>query len=240
MSMKNIFCLLFIISLYGCSDAQPPTKPLYQAILPGDPALFTKRVSPHKVKYKKSGGSMTYVMKEVSKYGKDTYELAIYFNKDESGIPDLIYIDKNTLGYAGRRLEMKDYIIDVKFENNRFLGKLEPTAGSDYNEVKYDKEYLHNAFEPAVINYFITSLPLEKGYKASIPVFDLNKGSQMFWSNIEVLGKEIVKVNGKKYDTWKVKSSGIKEKTIWVSTEVPYAIKMKTKGSFGTWELEIE
>lgn len=235
--MKNLLILAITLSIYGCSKAQPPTKPAFDPVLPGDPSLAVELMAPHKVKYEKSGGNMTYIMREVKKDGKDAYELAIYFNQDESGTPDLIYIDKNTLGYLGRRLEMKDYIIDVKFADNRFTGKLEPTAGSDYKEVKYEKEYPHNAFEPAVINYFIAALPLKEGYKASIPVFDLNKASQMFWSNIEVLGKEKVKVNGNKYDAWKVKSSGIKEKTIWISADVPYALKMKTGGSWGTWEL---
>ncbi len=235
--MKNLLILTITISIYGCSTAQPPGKPSFDPVIPGDAALVVDRIVPHKIKYEKSGGNMTYVMDEVIKDGKEAYELKIYFNQDESGIPDKIYIDKKTLGYIGRRLEMKDYIIDVKFSNNRFSGKLDPTEGSDYTEVVYDKEYPHNAFEPAVINYFIAALPLKKGYTASIPVFDLNKGSQMFWSNIEVLGRESVKVDGKKYETWKVKSTGIKEKTIWVSTEVPYALKMKTKGSWGTWEL---
>lgn len=235
--MKNIFILAIAISVYGCSKAQPPENPSFDPVLPGDVSLIIERMVPHKVKYGKSGGNMTYVMKEVIKNDREAYELAIYFNQDESGIPDKIYIDKKTLGYLGRRLEMKDYIIDVKFTDNRFQGSLDPTEGSTYTQVDYDKTYPHNAFEPAVINYFIAALPLKEGYKVSLPVFDLNKGSQMFWSNIEVIGKETVKINGKKHEAWKVLSSGIKEKTIWISTKVPYALKMKTKGSFGTWQV---
>lgn len=235
--MKNLAILTLAILICSCSKAQPPTKPSFDPVVPGDASFVVDRITPHKVMYEKTGGKMTYVMDEVTKDGREAYELKIYFNQDESGIPDKIYIDKETLGYLGRRLEMKDYIIDVKFSDNRFSGKLEPTEGSEYTEMIYDKEYPHNAFEPAVINYFIVALPLEMGFNASIPVFDLNKGSQMFWTNIEVLGKETIKVKGKKYEAWKVQSSGIKEKTIWVSTEVPYALKMKTKGSFGTWEL---
>ena len=131
---------------------------------------------------------------------------------------------------------MKAYVLDIKFDENRLTGSLEPTPGSDYKPVTYDKSYPHNAFEPAVINYFIAALPLTKGYKASIPVFDLNNGSEMFWTNIEVVGREKVKVGGKVYETWKVESHGIKEKTVWIAEDVPYAIKMKTKGSWGTWE----
>lgn len=233
--MKKFIHIICIMILAGCSKAQPPKTPAYQPVIPGDSDINTTLMKPHRVTYKKLGGEMTYEMRSVTKNGHAAYELAIYFNQSKT--PDLIYINQATLGYLGRRLELKDYTIDVQFENSRFSGKLIPVEGSDYNEIIYDKNYPHNAFEPAVINYFIAALPLSKGYTASIPVFDLNNGSEMFWSNIKVEGKETIKVNGKKYDTWKVVSNGIREKTVWVSTEVPYAIKMKTKGNRGTWEL---
>lgn len=234
--MKHVIYTLLALFIASCTDAQPPVQPMYEVVVPGSDQINTGFLKPHEIKYSKPGAEMTYVMKEVTRNGKALYELAIYFNWGE-GIPDLIYIDKETLGYSGRKMEMKDYILDVKFENNHFSGALEPTEGSSYNKVVYDKNYEHNAFEPAVINYFIAALPLKKGYKASIPVFDLNNGSEMYWSNIEVVGQEKVKIGDRTYDTWKVVSKGIKHKTIWVSTEVPYAIKMKTKGSGGTWKL---
>ncbi len=235
--MKKLFYLLFVLLINGCTKAQPPTQPAYEPIIPGHEAINVKFLKPHKVKYKKPGGEMTYVMKETTREGKAVFELAIYFNQDESGVPDLIYIDKATLGYAGRKMEMTDYTLDVKFQDKRFSGALNPTENSSYTRVVYDKNYEHNAFEPAVINYFIASLPLEKGYKVSLPVFDLNNGSEMYWSNIEVIGKEKVQIGDREYETWKVVSKGIKHKTIWVSTEAPYAIRMKTKGSGGTWKL---
>ncbi len=234
--MKYIIYTLLTLFIASCTDAQPPVQPQFEVVVPGSDQINAGFVKPHKIKYSKLGAEMTYVMKEVTRNGKSVYELAIYFN-GSGGKPDLIYIDKETLGYSGRKMEMKDYILDVKFENNHFSGSLDPTEGSSYSKIVYDKYYEHNAFEPAVINYFIAALPLEKGYKASIPVFDLNKGSTMYWSNIEVLGKEKVNIGDRAYETWKVVSNGIKQKTIWVSTEVPYAIKMKTKGSGGTWKL---
>ncbi len=179
---------------------------------------------------------MTYIMKEVEKNGQEAYELAVYYNVDEStGTPDLMYFDRTTLGYIGRKMEMQAYTLEVNFANKNFSGTLTPTANSEYSPRTYNKDYPHNGFEPAIINYFIAALPLKEGYKASLPVFDLNNGSEMYWSNIEVLKRETIKLNSKSYDTWKVLSKGIKEKTIWVTTTEPYAIKMKTKGAGGTW-----
>ncbi len=242
--MKNLLNLVLVtLTLSACAGSQtpPPTEPAFQRVVPGDGSLIPERIKAHRVTYEKPGSSMLYVMENSEKDGVEIFELDIYFGADESRTPDRILIDKETLGYAGRILKFDAYSIEVEFKDGVFQGDLTPTADSDYNPVVYNKEYLHNAFEPAVINYFITALPLKEGYKASIPVFDLNNGSQMFWSNIEVLGRENIKVGNKTYDTWKVLSKGIREKTVWVSEDHPYAIQFKTKGAGpGTWKMVAE
>ncbi|MEP5611094.1 MAG: DUF3108 domain-containing protein [Cyclobacteriaceae bacterium] len=235
--MKYYLNILLLI-LFGCTSAQkPPTDPSFQKVIPGADAMNASIIKPHKVRYKKIGGEMIYDLQKVERKGKEVYRLYVYFN-DENGAPDIMYFDVETLGYLGRTLgsgEDSKYLLDVDFQDGKFTGDLIPKNDSGYTPRTYDKTYPHGAFEPAVINYFISALPLKKGYKASIPVFDLNDGSQMYWSNIEVLKKETIKANGKSYDTWKVLSKGIREKTIWVTETHPYAIKMKTKGNPGTW-----
>lgn len=234
----SLLLVLLVLFQYSCSKAQSP-EPIYQKVLPKDGIMDASRIKPHKVKYKKTGGKMTYDLHLGNRQGKEAYELFIYFNSDESGTPDKIYFDLKTLGYLGRRLEMKAYTVDVSMdENGQFSGDLTPAKDSDYTPRAYDKTHPHGAFEPAVINYFISALPLKEGYKASIPCMDLNNGSEIHWANIEVVKKEMVKINGKSYETWKVESHGIRKKTIWVSTTEPYFIKMKTKGNPGTWKLD--
>jgi hypothetical protein len=123
---------------------------------------------------------------------------------------------------------MPAYTVDVRFSEEHFTGTLVPAPGSEYEPVTYDKTYSHGGFEPAIINYFIPALPLAEEYTASLPIFDLNRGSEMFWANIDVLGRETLEIDGREYDTWKVESRGVREKTIWVTTSEPYAITMIT------------
>ena len=229
--------LSLLLLATSCSSSEHP-GPIYTKVLPGDLALHPERLRPHSIRYKKLSGSMYYEMDRVTIDDRSLYKLDIYFNSDGEGVPDSIYFDPETLGYSGRHLELQDYTIDVQFQDGYFTGNLIPAEGSNYDPVTYDKQYEHGAFEPAVINYFIAALPLAEGYTASIPTFDLSNGSQILWANIEVLGKEILEIDGIQYNTWKVISDGIRQKTLWISEDVPYAIKMQTKGVFGTWEID--
>lgn len=239
-SIKSLFwssLILLSSGLVGCSNSVN-TLPIYNKVIPGSDQINPQRITAHKIRYQKMGSEMFYQVDRVTYNSQPTWRFQVLFKRDGSqAIPDAMYAATKDLAYLGRRLSMKDYVIDVKVENNHFYGELLPTDTSDYSPVKYDKRYPHGAFEPAIINYFIAALPLAEGYKASIPVFDLNQGSQMLWSNIEVLGRETLELNGKRYDTWKVLSKGIKNKTLWISTSEPYAIKMETDGSFGSWQL---
>ncbi|MEZ5470863.1 MAG: hypothetical protein R3E90_03725 [Marinicella sp.] len=224
--------LLTTISTYTLAEAP---EPIHQKILPGNALINTSKIYPHHIQYQKTGGLMEYQLELIKLDNRDTFELKIFFNRSENSKPDTIYFDAETLGYVGRHLDMQGYVIDVYFKEGLFSGVLDPKPHSNYKKVKYHKNYPHNAFEPAIINYFIAALPLEVGFKASLPVFDLNNGSQMFWSNVEVVAKEDITYQGNTVSAWKVKSDGIKKKTIWISDKYPFALKMKTKGSFGTW-----
>ncbi len=233
---RYLFASLCILVVTGCPGYQHP-GPIYQKILPGDPSIQANRIKPHKIKYEKIGASMVYNLRLLPNNGLDTYQLTIDFQQNETSNPDTIYFDPQTLGYTARHLTTQDYSIDVKFSNGHFTGQLIPAKGSGYTPVVFEKSYQHGAFEPAVINYFIVALPLELGYTASLPIFDLNKGSQLLWANIKVLGQETLTINGQEIETWKVSSDGVRKKIIWLSNKYPYAIKMQTEGTFGSWEI---
>ena len=225
------------VAVLGCSAAETP-KAEFKKVLPSDPSITNERIAEHTVFYKKAGNLMKYVMRKASYGGKEVYKLEVFFNPTPDALPDTIYLDPDSLAFVGRHLALSAYTIKVSFDNGIFSGSLTPSEESEYAAVEYNKTYEHEAFEPAVINYAMSVLPLEQGYRASIPVFDLNNGSQLFWSNIEVIGREKVTLGDRVFDTWKVNSRGIRNKTIWVSVNKPYAIKMETEGNVGAWEID--
>ncbi len=232
----SLLFTLFSISS-GCSASEAP-EPIFTKVLPGHADNVIERISSHQVVYKKMGNSMRYNMQMTERNGRPVYLLEIYFNPQPDSTPDKIYLNPNTLAFVERDLVLQAYQINVTYHDGLFSGKLMPTKGSDYTEVIYNKRYPHDAYEPAVINYAISVLPLKSGYKASVPVFDLNDGSQLLWSNIEVKGRETIKIGEHRFDTWKVESKGIRDKTIWVSVDKPYAVKMETKGNMGSWLID--
>lgn len=236
---KTLCCGLIIagVMLYstGCA-AQPSLEPEYQVVYPGSDQLDPSRIVPHQVRYERPGGFMNYDLHLANLDGVEVYELYVYFNTEEEP-PDKMYFDPSALGFVGRTLVMPAYTVDVRFTNGQFTGVLTPGENSDLEPVTYDRAYPHGGFEPAVVNYWITALPLEEGYTASLPIFDLSNGSGLFWANIEVLQREMLEVDGVQYDTWKVESRGMRKKTIWVSTTDPFMIKMITQGSSDPWIL---
>ena len=236
---------IFLAAAIGCAPnagAEPPTEPAFQAVVPGDPSIDTSRLSDHKVKYTKLGGKMTVLVEKSSIDGRDLITTTVWFNMDETAPnPDIVQHDAQSMGFVRRTFGNPDvYVIDVKFKDGRFLGSLTPGPESNYSPIEYDKPYPHEGFEPAIIFNAIRTLPLEEGYEASIPVFDLNNGSQMFWSNITVAGREQVTVGGRTYDTLKVVSEGIRNKTLWFADHLPYPVQMKTEGSPGLWKASRE
>jgi len=232
-----VLALLLLLGLCACQAASS-TGPTFEKILPGDARFNAERMHAHEVSYRKSGGKMIYRITPTDRQDDPVWEVAVYFG-DLSATPDRIYLDRQTLALRGRRLEMKDYVIDVNFVDQHFSGSLAPTAGSDYSERRYNKAYEHGVFEPAVLNYVIAALPLEVGFQASLPTLDLNGESSLYWANIDVVKREVIKIDGVKHDTWKVRSHGIKQKTLWISTSEPFVVQMKTSGNFGTWKMTV-
>lgn len=235
--IKISFLFFWVAMLSSCSASEPP-KPIYSKVLPSQISDLVNRIHSHEVSYQKMGNRMRYCMQRTEHNGQSVYLLEVFFNPQPESVPDKIYLNPNTLAFVERDLVLDAYSINVTYQDGLFSGKLTPAENSDYQEVIYHKRYPHGAFEPAVINYAISMLPLEVGYQASIPVFDLNAGSQLLWSNIEVVNRETIRIEGKEFDTWKVRSRGIRNKTIWVSVDQPFAIKMETEGNLGSWLID--
>lgn len=240
----NVFGGLLLVAASACSQqtgAPVENVAKFEKVIPGGPQLTAGRLEDGAFRYVKPGGQMNIEVGPADYKGRPVLETRVWFNQPAGGPdPDTIRVDPETYGFVSRRLAMRKYVIEVEFtEDNRFAGSLTPTQGSDFSPRVYDKAYPHNGFEPSVLFLWIPALPLEVGYKASIPTFDLNNGSQMIWANIEVVGRETVTIGGRRFDTLKVVSDGIRKKTMWIAPDFPYPVKMATSGAPGVWKLDL-
>lgn len=235
---KSLTLLVLLIAwTSACAEREIP-QPVYQKVTPDEVKISKGHMQPHTIRYMKSGKVMNYSVDATQLNGQAAMRVNIDFNQEPAAQPDQIWIDRATHAFRKRLLSMPAYTIEVAMDQGHFGGALTPAEGADYSAVKYDKQYPHDAFEPAIINYAIAALPLDEGYTASIPVFDLNNGSEMFWSNIKVLGRDRLNIDGVEFETWKVESDGIRKKTIWIDQATRLAIKMKTAGNFGAWKID--
>ncbi|PWL39476.1 hypothetical protein DKG77_01160 [Flagellimonas aquimarina] len=234
--------LLVLAVLYSCSkNEQSENIPLYQKILPGSKELEIVKKDLHSNKYSKPWGTMVYGLEEIFIDNNKYWQLNIDFMVNGKASPDTVYFDAKTLAFYKKSFKnaFSEYTGNLKFENNKLIGKLAPyTEDSQLKTpLLYDRVFPHEVFEPAMLNYLLGVLPLKKGYKVSLPMLDLNNGSSIIWANVEVLGKENVRIKGKKYETWKVLSRGSREKTFWIDTEKKAMIKMENKGVWFQWKL---
>lgn len=247
--MKQLLSAMLLAGLCATQACAQPKfanetgEPLYERVLPGSTAIDASGLKPGVVRYVNKTNQMNIGLEQEEYDGVDVMTARVWFNAAiGEGRPDTIRFDRDSLAFVHRNLGNPDiYVIDVAFTNdNRFVGELVAGADSGYTSRTYDKAYLHRGFEPSILFFYVPALPLELGYKASLPTFDLNDGSQMIWANISVAGREKVKIGDRTFDTLKVVSNGIKKKTIWVAPEYPFPVKMITQGSLTPWVLDLE
>ena len=244
--MKTILIsLLAICSLASCTG-QSYESGNYTKVYPGDGAVSPERLSEHRVKYSRSGGTMDYGFKKVAKNGRDLFQVAISVMIGDQVWPDTIYLDAQTVSLAGRSLQNRKqgFKADINLNKTELQANVEELPGKTVAwKGKHTNSYPHELFEISILNYAIKALPLKSGYTASVPVFMFNLKYDIGWVDVIVEGKETLKINDKKYKAWKVNALGgkIGDKTFWISDDLPYALKIHSKGlKAWTFDGEIE
>ena len=234
-----LLLILLSILMFAHSKGEISKGPLFQKVLPGDSQIDVSKVSLQRLMYEKPNGNMIFNLEKNN--DSSNFKLFIDFVVDGKSAPDTVYFNSETLAFAKRHFynAWGDYTGKLAFDSNKLSGTLSPSSEKSQlkNDLVYDKEFEHEAFEPAMLGYLIGSLPLKLGYKASLPMIDLDNGSRIIWANIEVVEKEKINVKGETYTTWKVISNGSRNKVFWISTTDNYFVKMKNKGVWFSWKL---
>jgi len=234
-----VLLLTSTFTIIACqSKAQEHPGPIYQKILPGDTQLDISKILPHSIPYRKFRGKMIY---HLSHENNELFRLFIDFKVNGKNSPDTVYFSRETLGFRSRHFYngFAKYTGKLSFSDKTLTGSIRPEEGSSLSSpLLYDKVYVHEVFEPAMLHYVLSALPLKKGYTASLPMLDLNDGSSIIWANIKVESQQTMKENGKTYSVWQITSQGSRNKTFWLSTEQPFFVKMKNSGVRFNWKID--
>ena len=225
------------------SEEKVNAGPQYDVILPGSEALSPDRLETGRIRYVKTGGKMTIDVERGQRDDQPIYAADVWFNADPGdGRPDAITFSAESLALVSRNFGNPEvYVIDVAVSaDGHFTGALTPGENSDYSPRVYDKQHPHSAFEPSVLFLYMPALPLDDSFKASLPTFDLNDGSQIIWANMEAVGREMVSVGGERVEALKVVSDGVRKKTFWMAEGYAYPVKMTTQGAPGAWTLVVD
>ena len=233
--------MLAIVSV-GCVAPETPVQnaPEFQQLTPDSGDLDATALVEGIYRYQNNAGNQMNIRLSREPFeGREAFRAEVWFNAAlDDGSPDLIRFDASTYRFLSRRMgDPARYVVDVRFtDDNRFVGTLTPGEDSGYTAVVYDRPYPHGGFEPSILFFYLSALPLHEAYTVSIPTFDLNNGSQMIWANIEVEEREQINVLGRSYDALRIVSRGARNKIFWIVDDMPVPIRMRT-GDSPAWTL---
>lgn len=233
--MKRLIIYFYVMSVFSCCNAQDYTPGNFQKVMPGDELVDASKITPHQVRFERENGNMTYRMDEVEKNNRELFRLSILLESGSNKFPDTIYFDKESFGFAGRTLinRRRGFHAKLSMQGKDLQASIKELPGRELDwKGDYTHEYPHGLFEISVLNYAIKTLPLEKGFKASVPVFVFSLEFPVAWIDVVVEGKEKLKINRKEYEAWKVNALGGKmgDKTFWISEKLAYPLKIHSKG----------
>ncbi len=237
-TLNRSLAICLVVVLTACNEYRPQAEALYAPFVPGEVTQQTGFMRPQTEVFEKFfGQGMRYEVTREVLDGRAVWRVAVLFG-EASESNDVMTLDARTLALLGRRLVMPDYTLELKLQDGHLSGELTPTAGSSYRPVRYDKRYPHAVFEPALINFAIASLPLDHGFTASIPTLDLTGETRVHWSDVQVLAQETLTLDGVPVPCWKVRASGLRDKTLWITVDSRRTVRMRTGGNWGDWTLQ--
>ena len=223
----------------GCKEPIPPHPgPIYKKIYPGSSEIDVSKLQPERIHYSKFRGSMIYNLEKLDQSDEPLFRLFIDFKVNGRNAPDSVYFSTKDLSFKKRWFHnaFANYTGQLSMEDKTLRGQIIPEEESSLTDkLVFNKTFKHKVFEPAILHYVLSCLPLELGYRASLPMLDLNDGSSVIWANIEVVEETTTKVAGKRRKVWKIISHGSRYKTFWLLADEPVFVKMKNQGVKFKW-----
>ncbi len=228
---KWILGLLAVCLFTTGSAAADQTFEDAKKIVPGDKILSGKHIKEFEMQTQ--WGTMRVVRGKLD--NRKTWNV---FNIGGGETPwfDQIVLERDSLAVMHRFSPYyaigKDFIT-ATIRDAELSGSLSPLDGGDPLIINTTLDTA--VIEEATLWMVLVSLPLEEGFRATVPGFGVSRSTRKFATRqigIEVTGRETIKGgDSERYDCWVVDVSwpGIDFKeTHWIADKPPYTIQKKT------------
>jgi hypothetical protein len=130
---------------------------------------------------------------------------------------DSSWIDARTLRPLRMRSSNPARVVALEFDGQRVRGGTTPSSGAP---TTLDQQLGVRPFEWNMFGLAVSALPLQPGYRATMPVF-MDRFGRVIWYAVEVVrDTSLVRANGRQAPMWEVVAtgdSGVPSARFWVS-----------------------
>lgn len=167
--------------------------------------------------------------------GRETWNIVNSIYSAPNPLIDHIVLDRSTLEFLGRfapYFAIGKHYLAATIRDGELSGSLNPLDGGD--PIIMNTQLDSKVFEEASLGLVLASLPLEVGYRATVPRLAISASAQSFLQgtiDIHVTNREeITGGDQKSYFCWVVEAtwSGVDYHEVhWISDAPPYSIQKK-------------
>ena len=206
----------FVLAAAGHRSAQRPGGPVtaHDTVQAGDAVVDAARLKPFALLRE-----LTLTRGDTVKpFGRQSEELTsdtldgrpvlldvLTFETPNATTVDSSWIDARTLRPLRMRSSNAARVVSLEFEGQRVRGGITPSSGAP---TPLDQHLGVRPFEWNMFGLALSALPLEAGYRATMPVY-MDRFGRVVWYAVEVVrDTSIVRANGHRAPMWEVVAIG--------------------------------
>jgi hypothetical protein len=193
------------------SGVRPDARDTVQA---GDPAIDAARLKPFSVVRRltmtrgdsvRPFGRQSEQLTTVTLDGRTVLLGVLTFDTPNAVTVDSSWIDPETLRPLRMTSTNASRVVSLQFDGARVRGRTTPSQGEAKS---LDRDLGVRAFEWNMFGLALSALPLEPGYRATMPVF-MDRFDRVVWYSVEVVkDTSLVRSSGAPAPMWEIVATG--------------------------------